>query len=57
MSGALFLATAVPAITVIVLTLLGLAYLAHLHNQTISFKVVAGGRACTGAYLRRAPSA
>lgn len=43
MSVALFLATAVLAITVIVLSLLGLAYLAHRHNQTISFKVVAGG--------------
>ena len=40
MSVALFLATAVLAITVIVLSLLGLAYLAHRHNQTISFKVV-----------------
>jgi hypothetical protein len=39
----LFSWPAVLAITVIVLTLLGLAYLAHRHNQTISFKVLAGG--------------
>ena len=43
MSVAVFLATTVLAITVIVLTLLGLANVAHRHNQTISFKVLAGG--------------
>jgi hypothetical protein len=57
MSVALFLATAALTITGIVLTLLGLAYLAHRHNQTISFKAVAAGGASAGGHLRRAPSA
>lgn len=54
MSVALSLASAALSITGIVLTLLGLAYLAHRHNQTISFKAVAAGEACGLLRSRRA---